>query len=403
MARLARVYVPPHKKVLKGKTVTVDGYWQERKGGSSSPGGSGKSSSPGGGGSKKAAPAKSASPEVKAGRRELRAQRERARQNEVDAEMKAADKESTDAKKLPDVDTDEGHAARVAEVQRRLDAALEQGMATENAHAKEMGGELVWDPDRAAVHKEIVDKIYEETFANVPADGKVAFSGGLGGAGKGTVLSGRAGVDTPFDASEYGTVDPDQIKEEMAERGMIPEVEGLSPMERVVLIHEESSSIAWALAMRAAEDKKNILWDITMSSEGSVRKRIDHANAAGYTDFSAIFVDIPVETSVERALSRHRNGQKRFQSGEGMGGRFVPPNVIQGQRDPGTGTSRNRAVFDSLREMFSAWALVDNSGSNARVLERSESGATEKLEEAVAASRGGSSLEKVLRLTRRSR
>ena len=36
-------------------------------------------------------------------------------------------------------------------------------------------------------------------------------------------------------------INPDDIKEELAQRGMVPEIDGLSPMEATDLVHEESS------------------------------------------------------------------------------------------------------------------------------------------------------------------
>jgi hypothetical protein len=68
--------------------------------------------------------------------------------------------------------------------------------------------------------------------------------------------------------------DSDDIKEVMAQKGMVPEVEGLSPMEAATLIHEESGLIANLLAKRLYREKKNIVWDITMSRRGSVEKRL---------------------------------------------------------------------------------------------------------------------------------
>ena len=64
--------------------------------------------------------------------------------------------------------------------------------------------------------------------------------GGLGGAGKTTILKGQANVDL----SRYLMINPDDIKEEMAQRGLVPHIEGLSPMEASDLVHEESSAIA---------------------------------------------------------------------------------------------------------------------------------------------------------------
>ena len=72
-------------------------------------------------------------------------------------------------------------------------------------------------------------------------------AGGLGGAGKTTVLGDHEGIDP----TKYLTINPDDLKEELAQRGMIPKVDGLSPMEASDLVHEESSYLARQLALRA--------------------------------------------------------------------------------------------------------------------------------------------------------
>ncbi len=75
--------------------------------------------------------------------------------------------------------------------------------------------------------------------------GRAIIAGGLSGAGKSTVLDHYAGIDR----SQYLTINPDDIKEKMADRGLIPQVDGLSPMEASDLVHEESSYIARRLAL----------------------------------------------------------------------------------------------------------------------------------------------------------
>jgi ABC-type nitrate/sulfonate/bicarbonate transport system ATPase subunit len=77
---------------------------------------------------------------------------------------------------------------------------------------------------------------------DVPSDGRAVIAGGIAGAGKTTVLESFAGIDR----SQHLTVNPDEIKEKMAERRMIPGADGLSPMERSGLVHEESSQAASA-------------------------------------------------------------------------------------------------------------------------------------------------------------
>jgi predicted kinase len=180
-------------------------------------------------------------------------------------------------------------------------------------------------------------------------------AGGLGGAGKSTVLGRYAGIDQ----SRYLTINPDDIKEEMAKRGLIPELEGLSPMEASDLVHEESSAIAYQLADRAMKEGKNIIWDITMSRLESTVQRIDDLSEAGYST-RGIFVDISIDVAVERATARYRSGHEDYRAGIGFGGRYVPPELIRAQADPEWG-SVNRRVFEEAKARFADWAIYDNS------------------------------------------
>ena len=94
-----------------------------------------------------------------------------------------------------------------------------------------------------------------------------------------------------------------------------------------------------------------------MARAGSVQKRIDEMRAAGYGKISAVFVDIPVETSVQRAAARHRRGLTTPE-----GGRYVPPAIIRSNAVSGA-SSANRQTFDKLKGQFDQWALYDNSGA----------------------------------------
>ena len=77
----------------------------------------------------------------------------------------------------------------------------------------------------------------------------------------------------------------------MAGRGLIPELDGLSPMEASDLVHAESTYIAKRLARRAMDDGKNIIWDMTMSSTPTTEQRVGDLERAGYAA-RVIFVDI---------------------------------------------------------------------------------------------------------------
>jgi predicted ABC-type ATPase len=261
-------------------------------------------------------------------------------------------------KEKPTPLTDAEFAAHISEVEAKTSAALKAGQSTDKTMTVNGAGE-VYDAERSAQQQEIINELYDQMAATAGEDGKAIVMGGLGGAGKSTVLANNLGVDR----SDYVTINPDDIKEAMAARGMVPDI-GLSPMESASLVHEESSAMANRMAARAMADHKNIIYDITMSSEGSVQKRLDRLAAAGYTNVHGVFVDIPVEKSVDSAISRYRSGMEAYRAGEGSGGRYVPPTVIRQSADPtGEYNSANRAHFEALKPQFDSWSLYDRSGT----------------------------------------
>lgn len=245
--------------------------------------------------------------------------------------------------------------------------AKKQGLDTDRLYT-DPPDHRSWTAERLVAQREIIGDLYHGAN-DAPCHGEAVLAGGLGGAGKGTVLAQHAGIDT----SKYLAIDPDRIKEQMAERGMIPKVEGLAPMECSVLVHEESSWIAANLAKRAYAEGKNVIWDITMSSLESTERRIDDLRAAGYRDLTGVFVDIPAEQSVQRALGRYQAGMERYANGVGQGGRYVPPEVILAQRTA-DGQTVNRQVFESVKPRFDRWALFDNSRDGERPVRTDSSG-----------------------------
>jgi predicted ABC-type ATPase len=239
------------------------------------------------------------------------------------------------------------------DVRSQLASADDSDLETDHLHTVDEDRKI-WTVERNRLQGELVADLYEEA-KDVPSSGRAIIAGGLPGSGKSTILSEQAGIDL----SKYLTINPDDIKEKMAERGMIPHVEGLSPMEASHLAHEESSLIAKRLALRAVADRKNIIWDITMSSRESTEKRITQLHDAGYT-VEGIFVDIPIETSVRRADARHRKGHDDYRAGIGLGGRYVPAEVIEAQANPVWG-SDNREVFEDVNHLLQPWRRYDNS------------------------------------------
>ena len=179
--------------------------------------------------------------------------------------------------------------------------------------------------------------------------------------GKTTVLEQHASIDR----ANYLTINPDDLKDELARRGLIPEIEGLSPMEASALAHEESSYMARQLALRAMADGKNIIWDVTMSSEQTTARRHTELRAAGYQRVDGIFVQIPIDVSVARAEARHRRGHEQYLAGVDLGGRYPPPDMILSKADSVYG-SVNRRTFEGLKGQFDSWRIYDNSLAGAR-------------------------------------
>jgi len=269
--------------------------------------------------------------------------------------------------------TDAEHAEHVADVRARLDEARKAGLATDVQHTIDLKHEI-WSDEREAQHDALLEDLYARA-ASVPNGREAIIAGGISGAGKTTVLTGHAGIDL----SRYLMINPDAVKEEMARRGMVPEVRCLTPMEASELVHEESSHIAKRLAHRAHADGKNVIWDVTMSKVSSADERIDWLRNAGYSRIECIFVDIPVEVSKQRADSRHRQAHDACRMGDGLGGRYLPPGMIEAQSDEVWGT-KNRSTFERLKRRFDAWVLYDNAGT--RPVLADHSGRTDATEEA---------------------
>lgn len=254
--------------------------------------------------------------------------------------------------------TDADFAKRTKMLEQALDQETVNTHSTSSLH-KTNG---MWNEERAALHRDIVDYLYAQK-AHVPSEGKAVIAGGLGGAGKTTTLKGHAGINP----DDWVTLNPDDVKEEMVKRGMVPDVPGhpeLSPMERATLIHQESGHITELLANKAYEEKKNVIWDITMGHGGWIKDGLlNDLHQRGYNHVRGVFVDIPVETSVSRAMGRYRSGVDEFRAGkpDALGGRYVPPHIIRAQQ-AGNSTV-NRGVFDELKGLFDDWSLYDNSGT----------------------------------------
>lgn len=219
-----------------------------------------------------------------------------------------------------------------------------------------------WSDERAQAHREIVDKVWAQ-YAHVPADRKAILVGGLPGAGKTTTMTQSGTVDP----DQYVQLNPDDMKAELVERGMVPAVPGhpdLSPMERATLFHIESAYLTELLAQRAYEAGKNVIWDVSMGAADPAVRRAEEMRGHGYT-VDGLFVHVPPEISLRRAKSRYAYEARESPHG----GRPIPQHLILGMAT-GDGGSHNRDNFYSVLDIFDDWSVYDNTGSAPRLIER---------------------------------
>lgn len=246
-------------------------------------------------------------------------------------------------------------------IHQETEQAIDDGLETHIVHRDKINGE--WNPERVKIHEEILSEVMGK-YKSVPSDRKVVFSAGLPGAGKTTVLTQYENLDI----STWATVSSDDFKEILAERGLVPEIEGLTPMEASTLVHEESSYLADELLERLGAQGKNIIYDFTCKSEDSTMKRINNLKGHNYKtkDMQFVFVDIPIDTAKERAKNRyreglnngvlndHRNAELVSEGRHGeqkktMGGRFLPEHIIdESKPESGNRSSCNAETLIKL-------------------------------------------------------
>lgn len=239
--------------------------------------------------------------------------------------------------------TDDEVNDRLDHVERSVSDAMHAHKSTDRKFSSPGG---VWNPGRATQHNAIVKTLMKK-YADVPQEGKAVIAGGVPGAGKSTVLKSLP--------DKYMPIDADEIKGEMAARGMVPKVKGLSPMEAAPLVHEESRHIASLLAHRAYAEHRNVAWDITMAGPNSPNRHIDDMTNAGYGEVKGVYVHADPKVAIARTESRYREGLEAHRTGEGLGGRYISPATITGN------AAGSHSVFNGLKHRFASTEEYDTS------------------------------------------
>lgn len=252
----------------------------------------------------------------------------------------------------------ESRRARLAEFTRGAYGKTD----TQTFNSVSKDGKLAgYTPERLAAHDRLIqDYKNSVNWDSIPTDRQALLSGGLGGAGKGTMLE-----KMDIDHKKFVTIDPDGLKGLMSKHGLVPDPVSLGlkdfdppvrPMELAGLIHEESSDLSKKVAEMAVAEGRNVILDNTMGSD-SVFKKVNQLKESGY-EVEGVFVDVSIDMSVESALARHMNGTVKK---DGDGGRFVDPALSAGQepKDPQY-RSANRERFNQIAPQLKRATVIDN-------------------------------------------
>jgi hypothetical protein len=243
----------------------------------------------------------------------------------------------------------------------------------------------MWSQEIGQVFDALVDQAYNDLTKNQtkPRQQRAIMFGGLPAAGKSSTLEEMAKSEG-FSEDDWITINPDYFKDLMLDRGVFPQVYGLSPAETAGFIHQASSEMGYMLEQLLTVEGYNIIFDITMGGRERNGVKTNHEQALDRLDLmdyqvDGIFVDVPPSTARLRASARHRAGLDALRTGKArrsddsslkFGGRTVPDTVISAseleETDPNFDkfNSLNAANFDSLKDRFVRWATWDNTGDS---------------------------------------
>ena len=193
-----------------------------------------------------------------------------------------------------------------------VNSAINQGNSTDNLYGEEF-------KPRAKMHRDILDE-YIELALEHPVQGKAVMIGGLPSSGKSRYLATHC--------KDYAVVSPDFFKGVLIERGLVPDIDNVTPLETSALCHVESAWLAKKFFYELIHIGVNVALDFTMNFTDSVSSRVTAMKEQGYFT-EGILLDITKSESIKRTVDRHLAGVIEFLEGEGLGGRYVPVGYIK--------------------------------------------------------------------------
>lgn len=188
-----------------------------------------------------------------------------------------------------------------------------------------------YQPSRIALHDSIIADYLSRARCIFREKPIAIMTGGLPGSGKSTFIKRYANWLTN---KSIFAIDADEI------RAKLPEYQGWNAF----VTHEETSDIIKRLLTLIGrnECRYDILFDGTMVNSKKYNELMNKFLQLGY-DVYLIYITIPLELSIERALSRYQRS-----------GRFVPLEIIYET------ASKGKSVFDELKKRATGWIEFDS-------------------------------------------
>lgn len=200
--------------------------------------------------------------------------------------------------------------------------------------------------ERTKVHREIMNKMVNS--CPKPEKGKqpeVTLLLGGAASGKSTVVN----TFLKDDAKNKGVINVDDVKEALPEYRKYVRQDVMTAANRV---HQESSEIGKAVLNSVVSEKRNFIYDATLSKVGKAEDLIKKLKAAGYK-INLVGVNVDAEDALGRAkvraLGDHEEGGKKLGSG-----RYVPDKILLNAHKGAT------EVFEKIKGLVDTHSLYDN-------------------------------------------
>ncbi|SDY55528.1 zeta toxin family protein [Herbiconiux ginsengi] len=222
-------------------------------------------------------------------------------------------------------------------------------------------GEL-YEPARLRFHDELIDAALTEMQADQVGPLTAVITAGPPGAGKTTAVAGRA------EFAGYRHIDADAFKDALLvesrdsgrlDQWMSHELSDGRPVsvrELSAFVHAESTAIANRMRQRSLQHQESVVIQGTLASTEHLEALLGDLDEHGYEALAVVRAEVPAQTAVRRSTDRWWTDRCRRHSG--LGGRFVPPLVIEELYPSGEAVSRCSANADALRRRAEEYGWV---------------------------------------------